>query len=370
MTSHRITRRRALGLFTALALPTTLLLTGCPKSDSPAPDASAAPTSGQASPAANTTGKRLKIGLVTDVGGVDDKSFNQSAWEGLQKAKTDFGVDIKYTESRNNADYAANLARYADNKYDLVFAVGYLMQDAVKDAAKRYPSTKFALIDGDVPSDATNAVSYKFREEDGSFLAGALAGLTTKTKTVGFVGGTDSALIQKFEVGYAAGVKTTNPAAQVKVGYAGAFNDPQKGQELALAQMGAGADIIYQAAGKTGVGVIQAVKNKGAGFYAIGVDKDQDGDAPGRILTSMVKRVDVAVYDVCKQTSTGAFKPGTVVLGLKEDGVALSEMKYTKKDVPAETLKRIDTLKEQIISGKITVPSTRADLASFTPPKG
>jgi basic membrane protein A len=142
------------------------------------------------------------------------------------------------------------------------------------------------------------------------------------------------------------------------IGYAQSFTDAAKGQELAISQMGSGADIIYHAAGNVGTGVIKAVQNKGAGFYAIGVDKDQDGDAPGRVLTSMVKRVDNAVFDVCKSVADNSFKSGTVTLGLKEGGISLSEMKYTKKDVPADVLKKIGTLKEDIIAGKITPPTT------------
>jgi basic membrane protein A and related proteins len=176
-------------------------------------------------------------------------------------------------------------------------------------------------------------------------------------------------LIKKFEVGYIAGVRATNPKAQVKVGYAGSFNDPQKGQEIALSQIGAKADILYQAAGNTGTGVIKAVADKGAGFYAIGVDKDQDGEAPGRVLTSMVKGVDVAVVNVCKSVADGTFKSGTVNLGLKENGVGMSEMKYTKKDVPPATLQKVEALKKAIIEGKIKPPATAAELASFQPPK-
>lgn len=331
-------------------LPAAYCLTGCNSAPDPAK------TSAPAAPPA--AGKKVKAGLVTDVGGVNDKSFNASAWDGMQMAQKEIGADVKYTESRVNADYVSNLTQYAQNGYEVVFAVGFLMQDAVKDVAPKYPNVKFAIIDGDAPP-LPNCAGIKFREEEGSYLAGALAGLTTKTNVIGFVGGMQMPLIEKFEAGYAAGAKATNPKVQVKVGYAGKFDDPQKGQEIALSQMDAKADILYHAAGKTGIGVIKAVQNRGAGFYAIGVDKDQDGEAKGRVLTSMVKRVDGAVFDVIKSVAEDKFKPGTVVLGLKEGGVGLSPMQYTKDQIPPAALKKVEELKAQIIAGTLKPPTVR-----------
>ena len=374
------TRRRFLSVGLAAAvLPAAFLLSGCPapekkddakdgkdsKGDkggtSPAPDASGNTT------AAARGDKAVKAGLVTDVGGVGDRSFNALAWEGLQTAQKELGFEVKYTESKQNADYVSNLTRYAQSGYDLVFAIGYAMEDALKEVAPRFPNVKFAIIDGNAPDGAANTTSYKFREEEGSFLAGALAGAVTKSNVIGFVGGVDVPLIRKFAYGYEAGAKTTNPKISVKTTYVGKFDDPQKGQEAALSQMGAGADIIFHAAGATGVGVIKAVQNKGAGFYAIGVDKNQDGDAPGRVLTSMVKGVDVAVVDVCKSVAGNTWSGGTRVLGLKENGVGLSPMEYTKKDVPAPVLQKIQDLKADIIAGKITPPATAEAFATFKP---
>jgi basic membrane protein A len=372
-------RRRFLSalLLTALA-PTSLFLAGCPGgqtaqdgSSPAAPVSPATDTSPSASASPGTppaAGKKIKAGLVTDVGGVNDKSFNQLAWEGMNRAKSELGAEIKYIESRQAADYVGNLSRFARDGYDVVFALGYMMEEAVKEVAPRFPNVKFAIVDGKAP-DLPNCVSYQFREEEGSFLVGALAGGVTKSNVVGFVGGMEGPLIKKFEVGYTAGVKTTNPKAEVKVGYAGSFNDPQKGQEIALSQMGAKADILYQAAGNSGTGVIKAVANKGAGFYAIGVDKNQDDEVPGRILVSMVKGVDVAVVNTCKSVGEGTFKGGTVNLGLKENGVGMSPMKHTKKDVPPAILEKVEALKQGIIDGKIKPPSTAAELATFQPPK-
>ena len=369
--SNRFSRRRLLMAFAStavFAVPAALFLTGCPAGNNAGSNGpTASTTTGGTTGAAPAGTKKIKAGLVTDTGGVNDRSFNQMAYEGLQKTAKDMGTDIKYVESKANADYVSNLTRFAENKYDVVFAVGFKMQDALKEVAPRFPNVKFAIIDGDAP-DLPNCASYKFREEQGSFLVGALAGLMTKTNVVGFVGGEQMPLIAKFESGYKAGVKTTNAKASVLVGYANAFNDPQKGQELAISQMNAKADIIYHAAGETGVGVIKAVATKGKGYYAIGVDKDQDGDAKGSVLTSMVKRVDVAVYQVVQSVATDKFKPGTTTVGLAEGGVGLSPMQYTKQDVPAAAMAKIKQLQADIIAGKIVPPTTPDELTKFTPP--
>ena len=366
-----LTRRAALSALFALAA--ALLLAGCPNknaADANTPAADTAPATGTGETASPTTpGKKIRVGLVTDTGGVNDKSFNAAANAGIQRAKDELGADVKFTESKQAADYVGNLTRYARDGYDLVFAVGFLMQDAVAQVAPKFPDVTFALIDGDAPTGAKNVVALKFKEEEGSFLAGALAGAVTKTNKIGFVGGLEMPLIKKFEAGYKAGAKTTNPNVSFVEGYAGSFTDQQKGQELALSQMGAGADIVYHAAGQVGLGVIKAAKDKGEGFWAIGVDRDQDDIAPGRVLTSMVKRVDTAVFDICKAVAGGSFQPGTRVFGLADNGVGLSEMKFTKSKVPAEALARVEALKKQIVAGTLKPPTTLEELASFTPPK-
>ena len=300
--------------FLALGLSLSgALLTSCDKSKSAA---SPKPTPGSGKGKGH---KKIKAGLVTDTGGVGDKSFNAQAWTGLQRAEKELGAKVKYVESKQNADYVANLTKFAEAKYDLVFAVGFLMQDALREVAGNFPGVKFAIIDGDAPA-LSNSVSYKFREEEGSFLAGALAASMSKTGVLGFVGGMEMPLIKKFEYGYQAGAYTIKPDIQTRVAYVGDFNDSQKGMELALSQMGMQADIVYHAAGKSGIGVIKAAQTKGEGFYAIGVDKDQDDEAPGRVLTSMVKRVDVAVFEVCQKVVEDRFESGEVILGLKESG--------------------------------------------------
>ena len=335
------------------------LLTSC---DTKKPTDASAPQAGGAL-------KKIKVGLVTDTGGVGDKSFNAQAWTGLQKAEKELGAKVKYVESKQNADYVANLSKFAEANYDLVFAVGFLMQDALRLVATKYPKVMFAIIDGDAPP-RSNCVAYKFREEEGSFLIGALAASMSKKGVLGFIGGMEMPLIKKFEYGYQAGAYAIKPDIQTRIAYVGDFNDSQKGMELALSQMSGGADIVYHAAGKAGIGVIKAAQTKGEGYYAIGVDKDQDDQAPGRVLTSMVKRVDEAVFDICKQVVEDRFKSGEVVLGLKEGAVGLSELKYTKDKIPAEVLKKIEELKQDIIESRINPPANARDFEDFIKAKG
>ncbi|MDI6828021.1 MAG: BMP family ABC transporter substrate-binding protein, partial [Armatimonadota bacterium] len=210
-----------------------------------------------------------------------------------------------------------------------------------------------------------NAVALKFREEEGCFLAGALAGMVTKSGKIGFVGGMEVPLIKRFECGYKAGAMTTNPRIKVFSAYTGKWDDPARGKELALSQFAKGADIVFHASGSCGLGVIEAAKSKGQGFYAIGVDADQDYIAPGRVLTSMMKRVDNAVYSTCKSVVQGNFKAGDQILGLKEGGVGLSPMKYTRQNLPPNAVETIERLRKAIIEGKIKPPKTEKELQEF-----
>ncbi|MGC4046700.1 MAG: BMP family ABC transporter substrate-binding protein [Armatimonas sp.] len=358
-------RYEFLALGALAALP---LLMGCPNNTkNPETPAGTGTANGTTIVPGQNPGKKrpLKAGLVTDVGGIDDRSFNASAWAGLQKAEKDLGAQVKYVESRQSADYVPNLTRFAKDNYDVVFAVGTMMKDAVREVAEKSPTVRFVLIDGD-DLGLPNVVSYRFREEEGSFLVGALAAKMSKTGVLGFVGGMQMPLIEKFQFGFQAGAETANPNVSVLVGYAGKFNDPAKGQEIAISQMNGRADIVYHAAGGTGIGVIKAVAAKGKGYYAIGVDQDQDDVAPGRVLTSMVKRVDRAVLDAANKVNNDEFERGEVVWGLKEDGIGLSEMKHTKNEIPAGTLKEIEDLKQKIIDKKIIIPVTLRDYEDFS----
>jgi len=306
--------------------------------------------------------------MVTDVGGIGDESFNASAWRGLERARDQLGAEVRYLESRTAADYVRNLTALARQGFNVVFAIGFLMEDSLAKVAPRFPKVYFGIVDGRAPN-LPNCVSLIFNEQEGSYLVGALAGAFTKTNVVGFVGGMNVPLIKKFEYGYRAGVLTTNPKAKVLVGYTGNWDDVSKGRELALTQFNQGADIIYHAAGRCGIGVIRAAQQKGKGYYAIGVDSDQDHLAPGHVLTSMMKRVDNAVFDVCKRVAEGRFKSGTIVYGVKEKGVGLSPMRFTRKLVRDAIMAKINKLEQLIVQGKVVPPYNEQTFRAFRPPK-
>lgn len=315
--------------------------------------------------------KHFRAGLCVDIAGVDDKSFNAASWAGMQRADADFhlGPDgVRYIEAHTPADYQTNMTAFASQGYNVVFAGSYSFDDALAAVAPQFPNTKFAIIDGDAPN-LPNCAAIHFHEEQSSFLAGYLAGAMTKSKTIGFVGGMDVPLIQKFEAGYRAGAKTANPAVRVISAYTGDWNDISKGKTQASQEFADGADIVFQAAGKSGLGVIEAAKERGPGYYAIGVDSDQDAIAPGRVLTSVIKRVDVAVYDTIKTTLAGKFTPGTHVYDLKSGGVGITDMKYTKQDVPPLVLSNLAKLTTMIENGTVKPPTTLPAVAGFQPPK-
>ncbi|CUU37896.1 basic membrane protein A [Armatimonadetes bacterium DC] len=312
--------------------------------------------------------RRIRAAMVTDVGGIGDESFNASAWRGLERARDQLGAEVRYLESRTAADYVRNLTALARQGFNVVFAIGFLMEDSLAKVAPRFPKVYFGIVDGRAPN-LPNCVSLIFNEQEGSYLVGALAGAFTKTNVVGFVGGMNVPLIKKFEYGYRAGVLTTNPKAKVLVGYTGNWDDVSKGRELALTQFNQGADIIYHAAGRCGIGVIRAAQQKGKGYYAIGVDSDQDHLAPGHVLTSMMKRVDNAVFDVCKRVAEGRFKSGTIVYGVKEKGVGLSPMRFTRKLVRDAIMAKINKLEQLIVQGKVVPPYNEQTFRAFRPPK-
>lgn len=338
-----------------------LVLAGCNGGNG----GSAPPSRAAGGNAGQTT---VRAALVLDTGGVDDKSFNAGAWAGLQRAMKDLHVDGKYVESNTPADYKTNLTQLASADYNLVFAVGYKMEDALKEVAPQFPHVKFAIVDSSAPAQP-NCAGLLFKEEQGTFLAGFLAASMSKTKKIGFVGGEEIALIKKFEAGYRAGAKTADPNVTVLTTYTGDWNDLNKGKSDAEQEFGNGADIIFHAAGKAGLGVIEAAKEKGSGFYAIGVDQDQDWVAPGRVLTSMVKHVDNAVFDIVQRDQAGHFEPGDHVYDLKQNGVGLSEMKYTRKDIPPDVLARLQKLTQMIADGQVTPPTTVEAVANFQPPQ-
>ncbi|HWO20261.1 MAG TPA: BMP family ABC transporter substrate-binding protein [Kofleriaceae bacterium] len=308
-------------------------------------------------------GSQTKIGLVFDVGGLGDKSFNDSAHRGLVKAKDELGVQTQYIEPGDGSDRESALRQRAAKGDDLVIGVGFIFSDDITKLAKEFPKVKFACIDYSLPQTEKqvpdNLVGLRFREHEGSFLVGAVAGRVTKAKKLGFVGGMKIPLIRKFEAGYEAGVKQVCPDCQIFSGYAGtepkAFADPTKGKELALSQYNRGADIVYHASGKTGDGVFDAAKEKKK--LAIGVDSDQFPVAPCCVLTSMIKNVDVAVFETIKKVVEGKFQSGELEFGLKEGGVGFVYDDNNKGKIPQAVADEMKELTKQIVEGKITVPT-------------
>jgi basic membrane protein A len=315
------------------------------------------------------TGPGLDIGIVFDVGGRGDKSFNDGAYLGGVRAARDLGARVRYVEPGEGSDRESGLRLLAAEGMDLVIGVGFIFSDDINVLAKEYPKTKFADVDYSVPLDTAgnplpmpaNLVALKFREEQGSFLVGAMAALVGKSKKVGFIGGMDIALIHKFEAGYRAGVKYVCPDCQVIAQYAGAtpeaFRNPGRGKELALSQYAQGVNVIFQAAGSTGLGVFEAARS--ANKLAIGVDADQYKEAPGHILTSMVKGIDESVYQTIKRVKDGTFKGGIEEFGLAEKGVAYIYDANNKALIPDDVHKRLLEIEAEIVAGRITVPSTR-----------
>ena len=318
----------------------------------------------------SSTGAAIKVGMVTDTAGIGDKSFNDLTWAGLQKAKKDFGVDIKYLQSTTAADYDTNLTSLATAGYNPVIAVGFLLTDNVSKISTALPDTKFAGIDEFFDPVPKNVVGLNFREEEGCYLAGIVAAKATtdpsigarinNQKVVGFVGGMDVPLIQKFEAGYKAGVASVDPSIKVISLYAGSFSDPTKGNELGLSEISQGADVIFAAAGGTGEGVFRACQDTKKAYF-IGVDADQfntiknSGDT---ILTSVMKAVDVVAYETVKDAVEGKFPAGQIkTFGLKEGGMKLAPYHDFESKIPQATKDAVATAQQAIIDGSITVPT-------------
>lgn len=305
---------------------------------------------------------KLKVGIVFDKGGLGDKSFNDSAWRGVERAEKELGIELIKVESKSDSDYESNVRTMAEEGSQLVIAVGLGMDQAVSAVAPDFPDTKFAIVDGDAKGD--NVLNLKFKEEEGSFLVGYLAGLMTESGKVGFVGGMEIPLIKKFEAGYHAGVATANPkATMLPVKYVGSWDDVDKGKANASVLFAEGADIVYHAAGRTGLGVIRAAKD--AGKFAIGVDSDQDDIEKGTVLTSMVKRVDEAVFKTIQQLNDGKFEPGAIVYSLKDNGVGTSDLRFTKDKIGPEKLAKLEEVKAKVIAGEIVVPASPAELDAY-----
>ncbi|HHX92481.1 MAG TPA: BMP family ABC transporter substrate-binding protein [Clostridiales bacterium] len=307
-------------------------------------------------------GSAKKVVMITDTGGLGDESFNDLAYEGILRAAEDFGIQYSVLESATADDYAPNIAAAVEEGADLIVCVGFLFEGVLAEMAVQYPDQLFALVDAQV--DAPNVAGLTFSEEEGSFLVGVAAGLMTETDKVGYIGGMQFPVIEKFQYGYQAGVKAANPDAQVFVAYTQSFDDSAAGKENALAQHNQGADVIYHAAGGCGIGLIQAADEQG--FWAIGVDQDQSSLAPDHVLCSMIKRVDVAVYDAIKLVLEDSFTGNDIKYALSADGVGISD---NAGNVPEDIMEQVEAWKAKIVAGDFAVPYDLDTFEAFEVPE-
>jgi basic membrane protein A and related proteins len=313
---------------------------------------------------------KTKVGIVFDIGGKNDRSFNAAAWEGVQRAEKDIGICLYDVEPGNPTSIEPAMRAFAEKNFDLIIGVGFAQGPIMQSVATDYPNIKFAIVDGvifeaDGKTPKSNVASLIFREHEGSYLVGMIAASKSKTGTIGFLGGMDIGLIHRFAKGYEEGAKAVNPKVNVIVNYVGvtdgAWNNPGKGKELSLAQIEKGADVIFTAAGNSGLGAFDAVEQYGRGpngeanKFVIGVDSNQNAVKPGFVLTSMVKRVDNAVYDVVKEVNAGRFEGGFHVFGLDKDGVAYAMDQNNKALIPQDVIQRVEQARGEIVSGQIKV---------------
>ena len=325
---------------------------------------------------ARREGCQIKVGIVFDIGGKNDRSFNAAAWEGVKRAEDELPICLYDVEPGNPTSIEPAMRAFAEKGFDLIVGVGFAQGPILKRVATDYPEIKFAIVDGVIFEDdgktpKSNVASLVFREHEGSYLVGMIAAEKSKTGVLGFLGGMDIPLIHRFQKGYEEGAKAVNPKIQVIPNYVGvtdgAWNNPGKGKELALAQIEKGADVIFTAAGNSGLGAFDAVEQYGkndqgeANRFVIGVDSNQNAVKPGFVLTSMVKRVDNAVYDVVQEVLGGNFKGGFHVFGLDKDGVAYAMDQHNKSLIPEATIKRVEEARSKIVAGEIKVTDAMAN---------
>ena len=310
----------------------------------------------------NNGSDKVTVAMVSDVAGINDQSYNQSAWEGLERAKKELGIEIKYLESQQDSDYATNVETLADEEVDLIIGVGSKLADTIKDAAKNYPDQKFAIIDETYPEIPSNVKSVLFESEQASYLVGLIAGKMSETKNVGFIGGLDIPVINTFKYGYMAGVKAADANCEIQAQYANSFNDQAKGKAITNQMISKGADVVFTAAGDVGTGSMEAIKE--ANKYGIGVDRDQSDLAPQNILTSAIKRVDVGMYETVKELVEGKFQGGTsTTSGLEQNGIGIADT--TSNLVPQDVLDFVNEKIEELKAGKISVPKTEEEYNEF-----
>ena len=300
------------------------------------------------------TTSTLKIAMVTDVGGINDQSFNQGAWAGLQRAKDELGVEVSYLESATEADYVSNIETLVDQGNDLIVACGFLMANTIAEAAEAYPDQKFAIIDDSTNAELPNVSCLMFKQNEASYLVGVVAALMSETNKVGFVLGMSTPVMNQFGYGYVAGVLDTNPDATVELYNANSFGDAAAGKAAAVKMFTNGADVVYHAAGGTGNGVIEAAKEQGK--YAIGVDMDQAYLAPENVITSAMKRCDNAIYDLVEKMTKGEEIQGVYTYGMENGGVDIAPTQDLLSD---EVIAKVQEAKEKILAGEIVVPDSQ-----------
>ena len=310
-------------------------------------------------PARHGPGAAIRVGLVFDVGGRGDKSFNDASYEGLRRAQRELGVTTELLEPASSEDREAAMRMFAARGFDLVVGVGFIFSSDIGRVARDFPRVKFTCVDYAPPpaGPPPNVAGLAFREEQGSFLVGAVAGLMTGTRSVGFVGGMQTPLVRRFEMGYRAGVEAVCPDCVVHAAYAGttpdAFKDPAKGKAIAIAEIAAGADVLYHASGATGHGVFEAAHD--AGRFAIGVDSDQYDEMPDTVITSMVKRADVAVFDTIRAVIDGRFEGGMHVFGVADGAVDYVHEGPHAARLPAAVVAQVEALRREIAAGSLIV---------------
>jgi len=306
---------------------------------------------------------KVHVGIVFDTGGKDDRSFNASAYQGVLRAKKDFPIALRDVEPGDSISVEPAMRAFAEEGYDLIIGIGFEQLPVVERVAKDYPKLNFVIVDG--KSELPNVASLLFKEHEGSYLVGMIAARESKTGTLGFIGGMDIGLIHRFAKGYEEGAKAVNPNVRVMINYVGitadAWNNPGKGKELASSQIDKGADVIFTAAGNSGLGTFDAVEQAGkdangrATHFVIGVDSDQNWVKPGFVLTSMEKRLDNAVYQIVKDKVSGKFQGGEHIYGLENEGIGYALDEYNKPLISPDVLKEVDAAKQKIIDGQIKV---------------
>lgn len=300
----------------------------------------------------------ISVGIVLGEGSINDQSFNQSTWEGLQKAKEEFGIEVKYLESKQESEYIQNIETLVDEDTDLIIGVGYQLKDAIQKSAEHYPEINFAILDETYENIPANVVPVVFNEQEAAYLTGIIAAKMTKTNNVGFIGGLPASGVLKYQYGYKYGVETTNENIKIYEQFANTFTDQAKGKAIAKQMYASNVDVILAAAGDSGTGAIEAAKENNK--YSIGVDRDQSDLAPENVITSALKKLNVASYDLAKMLVEGNFEGGTEkVYGLKEGAVGIPE--GTNELIPHDILDYVNQQAEKVISGEIEIPKNEEE---------